>query len=369
MNIPFNVINFAQNNIDTYKAFVDYFNHYRAMNGNTKVSYEKFDSEGKEISFEQKNEKMHSALLAEITRVSGVNFSDFKPEVYANNPMVRWATFAVVNAMIDAILPDTLIDSMGLYTDIRTGGFGDNFNFEVKPRDLFVITKAGRGKRMSELHKQFDGSVTVTPEEHDITVSVNLYRVLANKENLAEFVMKAAKSMENEITYDAYNAFNTAMTNLPTTPSGGELKVTGYTQDTAIRLAQSVTAFNGGAKAVFVGTQIALSKILPAGSAYRYTIDSEFVKLGYVQSAFGYDCMVLPQVADWKTPFKLLLDDERIYVVSPTQSKIVKMCIEGSTLAIDTASNSNANLLQTTTLKKMWKAGIACSCVAGLITL
>jgi hypothetical protein len=194
MNISSNVLAFAQDKIDVYKAFADYFNHFRADNGNTKVKYDTT------VSFEEKNEKMQKALISEISRVSGVSFTEFDPSVYATNPMVNWASFAVINAMIDMILPETLIDSIGLYTDIRVGGFGDNFSFECKPRDLFAVTKAGRGKRVSELHKQFDGQVTVTPVEHDITVAVSLYRVLAGKENLAEFVMKATKSIETEMT-------------------------------------------------------------------------------------------------------------------------------------------------------------------------
>jgi hypothetical protein len=363
MNIPMNVLAFAQDKVDVYKAFSDYFNHYRAENGNEKVKYDN------SISFDEKNDKMHKALVNEVSRVSGVAFTEFKPEVYATNPMVNWAAFAVINAMIDTILPETLIDSIGIYTDIRVGGFGDNFSFEIKPRDLFAVTKAGRGKRISELHKQFDGQVTVTPVEHDITVAVSLYKVLSGKENLAEFVLKATRSIESELTLDAFTAFNTAMTALPTTPINGELKVAGFTQETAVRLAQSVTAFNLGAKAVFVGTQNALANILPSDANYRYQIDSDLVKLGYVRSAFGYDTMVLPQVADWKNPFKLLLDDTRIYVISPSSQKLVKTCIEGSTLAITSTPYQNANLTQTTTLKKNFASAVATNACAGLISL
>lgn len=363
INVPNSVLSFAGDKIDVYEAFADYFNHYRAENGNTKIRYDNT------ISFDEKNTKMHNALLSEISRVSGITFSDFKPEVYATNPMFNWAAFAVVNAMIDMILPQTMIDSIGIYSEIRTGEMGNNFAFDVKPRDLFAVTKAGRGKRLSEIHKQFEGQVTVTPIEHDITVGVSLYKVLAGKENLAEFVMKATRSIESEMTLDAYTAFNTAMTNLPTTPVNGELKIAGFTQESAIRLAQSVTAFNQGSKAVFVGTQNALANILPTDSNYRYQLDSDYVKLGYVRTAFGYDTMVLPQVADWKNPFKLLLDDTRIYVLSPASQKLVKTCIEGSTIAITSGVFQNANLTQTTTLKKNFASAVATNAVAGLITL
>jgi hypothetical protein len=123
-------------------------------------------------------------MITEIESKSGVSIKGMEPHLAMTNPMVRWATFAVINARIDMILPETIIDSVGLYTDVKVGGFGDSFAFDVEPRDLFVVTVAGRGKRHSELKQQFKGQVTVLPVEHDITVFVSLYRVLEDKKIL-----------------------------------------------------------------------------------------------------------------------------------------------------------------------------------------
>ena len=58
-----------------------------------------------------------------------------------------------------------------------------------------------------------------------------------------------------------------------------------------------------------------------------------------------YDIMSIPQVADYSAPFKLLLDDTRLYVVSPSAGKIVKVVVEGSTMSNVDAPFANANLL------------------------
>jgi hypothetical protein len=63
----------------------------------------------------------------------------------------------------------------------------------------------------------------------------------------------------------------------------------------------------------------------------------------------SYDIMAIPQVADWSSPFKLLLDDTRLYVVSPSSNKIVKMVLEGSTMSNVDAPFANANLTQNAT--------------------
>ena len=365
MRIPQNVIEFAQDKIDVYKAFKDYFNHYRHdVEGNSKVVFDNT------ISFEEKEAKMNKVLFSEIGRVSGMGslINELKPESIASHPTYRWAFFQVINAMIDMVLPDTIIDKIGLFTDVRTGGYGDNFAFEVKPRDLFVVSKAGRGKRRSEVKKQFNGQVTITPEEHDITVQVEWYRVLAGKESLAEFVMKATKSIETQMVYDVYDAFATAMNALDNAGSDA-LRISGFTEATAIALAQKVGSWNGGNKPIFVGTQLALSEIIPTDSNYRYMIDSDFVKLGYVRTFKGFDTMVLEQHADYKTEFALKLDDTKIYVISPSAQKLIKLCIEGSTIAITDDYNSNANLTMATTLKKMWATGVATNALAGEIEL
>lgn len=364
--IPMNVMTFAgEDNITVYEQFRDYFNHYKALNFGSKVSY--IDTK----TLDEKEDKLNAGILKEIERFSGVNLSNkaIKPEVLASNPQVVWATFAVIGAMVDMILPETIIESTGIYTEVRTGGYGDNFSFDVKPRDLFAVSKHGRARRMVELKKQFVGQVTITPEAREISVQVSLYRILAGKESLAEFAMKAVRSIETEMARDVYMTFDEAMDKLPTTPVNGQLKATGYSQDTLIQFCQRVSAYNNGAKPVIVGTQLALSKIMPNDANYRYMIDSDYVKIGYVKTIGGYDTMVLPQVADWKEPYKLALNDNKIYIVSPSSQKLVKLCLEGSTMTNTTGTYDMANLLQTTTMSKSWGTGIATNAIAAQITL
>jgi len=357
MKIPTNVIAFAGDKIKIYEQFKDYFNHYHKKGA--------FDET---VSLSEKENKINIAVREEIARLSNLPTVDgIAPEVLATHPMYSWATFAVIGAMVDAILPDAIIDSVGLYTDVRVGGYSDSFSFDIKSRDLFVVSKAGKGKRTSEVHKQFEGQVTIVPEFHDITVQVALYKVLAGKENLAEFALKAAKSLEAQMTVDAYNAFNTAMESLDN--AGDDLlRVAGYSQSTFVELCQKVTAWNGGNKSIAVGTQLALQSILPGDANYRYDLESDFAKIGFVKTAFGTDLMVLPQVAS-SSPFTLALDDNNIYILSPSAQKLIKLCLEGATLSITNGIYDNANLTQNTTMKKSWGCGVATSSVAAIITL
>jgi hypothetical protein len=358
MKIPSNVIAFAGDKVKIYEQFKDYFNHFH-----------KKGSWDETISLSEKENKINLAVRDEIARLSNLPTIDgIAPEMLATHPAYSWATFAVIGAMVDAVLPEAIIDSVGLYTNVMTGGYGDSFSLNIKARDLFVVSKAGKGKRTSEVHKQFEGQVTIVPEFHDITVQVALYKVLAGQENLAEFAMKAAKSLEAQMTIDAFNCFNTAMEALDN--AGDDLlRVAGYSQTTLVELCQKVTAWNGGNKATVVGTQLALQNILPADANYRYDLDSEYAKIGYVKTAFNYDLLSIPQVADYKTPFKLALDDNNIYILSPSAPKLINLAIEGSTIAITNGIYDNANLTQNTTMKKSYGTCVGTSSIAGVITL
>lgn len=375
MKIPNQVLNFAgEQNLAVYKMFVDYWNHYRFLKNDRKdLEFQQttVTPEGATVplSFSEKEEKLNSALKREIMRVAGVqNFEQFPLETWVNHPSLKWATFAVISAVIDMILPETIIDSIGLYSDVRTIGWGDSAAFDVSPRDLFIVSKAGRSKRTTELHKQFKGQVTVIPEPREMTVFVSLMKVLAGKESLAEFVMKMTRSFETALAIDVYNAFYTAMEAVDSTASTG-LLVAGYSQSEFVRLSQTVTAWNGGSKAVAIGTQRALASILPSNANYRYDFQSEYVKVGYLRDFQGTDIMVLPQVANWESPFGLKLADNRIWLISPASQKLIKVVLEGNVISYTSDTYANANLLQTTTLIKSWGTAVATNAVAATIQL
>ena len=81
---------------------------------------------------------------------------------------------------------------------------------------------------------------------------------------------------------DAYDAF-TGAANAVT----GNLKVSNYSEVGLIKLCQTITAYNNGRKAVILGTPVALKSVLPSNSNYRYLLDSEYVKLGHLQTFNG----------------------------------------------------------------------------------
>lgn len=370
MKTPLQVLLFAgENNMKVYNQFADYYNRYRSTVLNAKnlefSTTAKRESDGAvvSISFSQMEDEMNASLKREILRVAQISdINQFPIETWATHPTLKWATFAVVNAMIDMVLPDSIIASIGLYSDVRTIGWGDSAAFDISSRDIFTVSKAGRNKRITEMHKQYKGQVVVVPEPREMTVFVSLMKVLAGKESLAELVTKMVRSFEVALGIDVYNTFVATMAAVSNTASTG-LRVAGYTQDEFVRLAQTVSAWNGGTGVVAIGTHRALAKILPANANYRYDIESNFVKVGYMRNFQGVDIMEMPQVADLDTPFGLKLADDKVWLISPSSQKLVKVVLEGNVLSYDSGAYGNANLIQTNTMTKSWGVAVGTNAV------
>lgn len=358
-----NILAFTANDAERkegYSNFVEYYSLYKE--GKT------HNENG--VSFSEMNDKMLTFFTDEIERISGKKMADYADVAqFANFSDVKEAAFAVLGMITDLIIPDALIKDIGMLAEIKNGGWGDSLKVDLKPRDLFVISKGGRNRRTYDITRQFKGEKTIVPESHGITVGISLYDVLRGAYTLAEFVSKAVLSMETNVRYDIYDAFAAAMKELPDSVGAGQLRISGFTQESAIKLAQKIQAWNGGAKPVFLGTKVALSKILPASTNTRILLGDEYVRVGYLRDFMGVSTVELEQVADYTTEFAVKLSDDKIYVVCPGTDKMVKVFFEGSTLSNVDGNYENANLQVTATLYKNYGIGAISSALAGVIEL
>ena len=281
------------------------------------------------------------------------------------NPMVKYFANQIQDVMIDMILPETLMTgSIRLFADMKFADLGDTIKFDIKSNSLFTVSKAGNRQRTTNLQKTFRTTITMTGDNHEITVGANLFEILTNQAFIAEEVMKVARSIETTMLFEAYDAF-TAEANALT----GNLAVTNYSEESLISLCETVTAYNQGRKAVIIGTPVALKHVLPTNGNYRYLLDDEYVRLGHLNTFNSYDVIPMEQVANpySSTAYDLKLDDTKIYVVSPASDKIVKIGVFGGTFTHQDNNYDNANKQIENTTEKAWGVAVAANSVAGVI--
>lgn len=173
---------------------------------------------------------------------------------YSENPLVKTFAEQTRNILIDAIIPDFIIESPLQYiADVQMADLGDTIKFDIHNNQLLTVSKAGNRQRNTNVQKTFDTDVTMSGENHEVTLQTNLYDILVGRTFIAEEIMKAALAIENDMLDSAYDAFIAAMDEL----DGTELVVANYTERALIHLCEVIASYNN-ATPIIIGTPLAL---------------------------------------------------------------------------------------------------------------
>lgn len=337
------IIAFANGHTDLYEAAERY---YRFANERTG----------------ENADKLQNAFFAEIERKSGIAREGLDSMAWANHPSVKWASFAVIDALINTIVPIVVLPQFGTFADFRTVGYGDIVKFKVMPRGLYTVSRGAHGQRTAFRQKKYAGDVIVSPVEHMITIYVDWYRVMAGKESLPDFLNLVIASVENAMYKDALDAL---ITGIAAATSGDSiLQASGaFDMTKLLQMCEKVEALNGGARPVICGSASALTNVVPDASAgYRLNTDAANGVIEVLRSAYGYDIVKLNNAVNADGSLKL--SSNAIFVVSPSQDKLIK----GVLSTAMTNSNDyfdNADLTQNFTYRKDWNFAYASSATAG----
>ena len=153
-----------------------------------------------------------------------------------------------------------------------------------------------------------------------MTVYTDMYRVLAGKEDIADFVARVVLAIEQEMYGDALNALMTGLNNLPV----GSYNYTGaFDMKTLVKMAETVQVYNAGARPIIAGSATALMNVLPDSTlGYRGNYDANGGSIELTKSIYGYDVIKMNNAS--AQGGGLILPDDKIFVVSPAQDKLVK---------------------------------------------
>ena len=360
MAIEFNNVKmFSEASNDLYKAMKEFSKECIAERKGLKA----FSNHSRE----EMNQLINKEFSLELVKQVGFDASRFGGDLKRFTSMTQVREFAqnIKDIMIDMVVPDILMSgALPYFADIKFADLGGSIKFDIKSNQIFTVSKAGYRKRRTDLQKSFKTTVTMTGENHEITVGSDLFEIMTGQANVAEDVMRATLGMEAGMLFDAYDNF-TASANALT----GNLAVTNYSEPSLMKLCQTVTAWNGNRKAVILGTPVALKAVLPTNANYRYLLEDDYVKLGHLQTFNGYDVIPMTQVANpySSTPYDLKLDDTKIYVVSPASDKIVKIGVFGGSYSHTDGAYDNANKAVETTIEKAWNVATITNSVCGVV--
>lgn len=356
MKLYATVKKFSEESPKLFTAFKAYFE-------NTQLERQKNTRAFADVSKSDQEQVINKLFAEELTRKTGTMSEELDMAHFATNVVVKSFADAIIDNMVDMILPDTLITSLSPFVDFKFAGLGDVLKFDIKNNSLFKVSKSGRRQRTTPAQKQGIVSETVVTENHQVTVYLSLFDVLTGRQSIAEYIMKVIRSIETEMLYEAYDALISATSdaNIPS-----DLKETAYDEEKLISLCQKVTAWNGGSKAIIMGTAVALKSVLPANANGRILLGDEYNTIGYMSKFNNYDVICMEQVADWTSDnYGLKLNDNKIFVISPATDKLIKCGVEGGAMSYTSPVQGNANLVQEGSINKAWGIMACTNAVAG----
>lgn len=356
--MAFKTVTFSQDGEkNLIPAWKDYVNNYRAVNFSVKKSYDTSKT------LDEKEVLVNAAIDREIANLMKVDCSFVDKEAYATNPTYQWAKFAVINKLVDMIIPDVVKEDYMQVANTQTIGYGDSAVFDIKSGDLFTVVENGNSRRHVEAQRQFTGQKALVPTNHTITTEVDLYRVLAGKENHAEYAMKVVLSIESEIAIDIMAAVKDSFSVLT-----ANFKENAYSETAFKKLAARVGAANGGAKAVAIGTELGLGTIMPTNDYLKMGLGETYAKIGYLPVFKNVPLIALAQKIDWgSADYDFALDDSYTYMISPQTQKLVQVVFEGGSLAIADGQFANSNLTQKVSLHKRWCCALITNAKYGIM--
>lgn len=339
-------------------AWKDYVANYRAVN------FAKKDRYDASKSLEEKQTMVDKLIEQEVLACANISADNFvSAAANVTNPVYQWAKFAVVNKLVDAVIPDIIRDDFMNVATVTNIGYGDSANFDIKSGDLFVVTKNGNSRRHVEAQRQFTGSKTLVPENHTITVEYDLYRILANKDSPAEYAMKVILSMESELAIDIMSVIKDSFNTL-TTP----WKENSFSETSFKKLAARVKGANGGANSIVIGTELAVGTLLPTNDFLKMGLGEEYNKVGYLPVFKGVSVVGISQKIDWESAdYDFALDDNYVYIISPQTQKLVQVVLEGDSLTINDGLHDGANLTIKNSLHKRWAVGLITNAKYGIV--
>ena len=290
--------------------------------------------------YKNKNAMFNEALPKFCAEQSGRTWNgleDLKnPMATLNNTHFK-ETFATILAQ--AITPTVPMVTSNNYTqlfDTVQVGWGDQAKFTVESNELFTVYDIANGIQMGTQQTFYNNEYSIPTQKKSISVQVSWYQVAAGKMDWGKFAVKCAKSFEAYIYASAVKAMTNAITNAGSLGISGYVAA-GFTDDNWVKTAQDVGLANGGADVYALGTRIALSKVMPSDTSFRYLPTDDIVTVGYLPTykdvpLMRLDQALIPNTIN-NTP-KHLVSDEYIFMIAMGGHKPIKIVFEGNNVVV-----------------------------------
>jgi hypothetical protein len=303
-------------------------------------------------SKEQANETLRSALIE-----ANGGSDKITPKSFRNNPQI----FQILEEALDVLVVEGLEDQFDEFVEIRNLNWGDTNVFTSEDTKLFNVAVVADGNGNLRKQRLDNGELTVKTKTRAVAIYEELHRLMAGRIDWSKMVERVAKSYNNKIKTEIYDAIYNSYDGL-TAP----YQVTGTFAEADLSTLIAHVEAGTGQDAVIYGTKAALGKV----STAQISDNMKDVRnqLGYYGVFNGTEMLEIRQAHKAGTN-DFAINDSFLLVVPRTPDKMIKLVLEGESLIQETPFGENADMSGEYTFIKKSGVGVMAASKYGIYRL
>lgn len=232
--------------------------------------------------------------------------------------------FEIIEQILDNAISDGITDQFADFVETVQLDWGDTQVFTMDENRLFDVSVVADGNGDIRRDRLDSSEVTVRTKTYAVSVYEELHRILAGRVSFDRMIDIVARSYENKIQTEIYNAIYNSYDQLNAT-----YRATGtFTEATLNDLIAHVEA-SSNSEVMILGTKSALAKI--DKTKVSDTMIDERNRMGYVGIYNGTPLVEIRQVHRSGT-HEFAIDNNFLIVAPQGLEPFVKLILEGDSL-------------------------------------
>lgn len=251
----------------------------------------------------------------------------------------RYDIYEIFIETADEIVPNKVIDAVGIFADVQVVGQGQKALFKKrvgKNRAKKFLTQVG----LSGVYETFrldTDTFTVPAYAVGGGVTIDFERMLDGAENMAEVMQILTDGLTDSVFLEVQKALRAAL-NATGRPSVNKYTGSSFNGEEMLKLVNVVRAYGSGA-VIFAPpefiAEMGADAIVPVGSNYQGVYHPQDIDMihnqGYINIFRGTPIVMIPQSFIDENNEKTWIDPQLAYILPTGGEKVVKVVLEGQT--------------------------------------
>lgn len=262
----------------------------------------------------------------------------------------RYDIYEIFIETADEIVPNKVIDAVGIFADVQVVGQGQKAVFKRrigKNRAKKFLTQVG----LSGVYETFRlDTETFSVPAYAVggAVTIDYERMLDGAEDMAEVMQILTDGLTDSVFLEVQKALRAAI-NATGRPSVNKYTGSSFSGEEMLKLVNVVRAYGTGA-VIFAPpefiAEMGADAIVPVGSNYQGVYHPQDIDMihnqGYINIFRGTPIVMIPQSFIDENNEKTWIDPQLAYILPTGGEKVVKVVLEGQTQINDFKNRDNS---------------------------